>query len=48
MKLFFNFIGRTEIEMSKCIADCPETQKLETPTKKRFLHLPAELKFRSF
>ncbi|MGA9227019.1 MAG: hypothetical protein WB217_11815, partial [Mesobacillus sp.] len=32
----------------KCVADCPETQKLETPTKKRFLLLPAESKFRSF
>ncbi|MFT9596605.1 hypothetical protein [Mesobacillus sp.] len=45
MKSFFDFIGRTEIET---ISDCPETQKLETPTKKRFLLLPAELKFRSF
>jgi hypothetical protein len=45
VKSFFDFIGRTEIES---IADCPETQKLETPTKKRFLLLPAELKFRSF
>ncbi|ESU30864.1 hypothetical protein G3A_19825 [Bacillus sp. 17376] len=33
---------------SKCIADCPETQKLETPTNKRFLLLPAELKFPMF
>ncbi|WP_156972643.1 hypothetical protein [Mesobacillus selenatarsenatis] len=45
MKSFFDFIGGPK---SKSIADCPETQKLETPTKKRFLLLPAELKFRSF
>ncbi|WP_214735941.1 hypothetical protein [Bacillus sp. ISL-41] len=45
MKSFFDFIGRTEIEK---YSRCPETKKLETPTKKRFLLLPAELKFRSF
>ena len=45
LKSFLDFIGRTEIEMYSRL---PETQKLETPTKKRFLLLPAELKFRSF
>ncbi|WP_226678808.1 hypothetical protein [Mesobacillus jeotgali] len=45
MKSFLTLLGGPK---SKCIADCPETQKLETPTKKRFLLLPAELKFRRF
>ncbi|WP_415817964.1 hypothetical protein [Mesobacillus thioparans] len=45
MKSFFDFIGRTEMES---IADRPETQKLETPTKMRFLLLRAELKLQSF
>ncbi|WLR53824.1 hypothetical protein LC048_15040 [Mesobacillus subterraneus] len=45
MKSFFDFIGRTETER---YSHFPETQKLETPTKKRFLLLPAELKFSEF
>ncbi|UYZ20902.1 hypothetical protein [Mesobacillus jeotgali] len=45
MKSLFDFIGRTEIEKYSRLS---RNQKLETPTKKRFLLLPAELKFRSF